>query len=364
MVGIELRRLWVRNFKSLRDFSLDVSTRLNVVIGINGSGKTALVEVFELWRDLVDYARGRVVNPFLKWWGYDRVVWRHDETLPIVLGLELFSTDPQLPRRVSYEVHITGSGGQFRILGEVLETERNGISLRHDTFKGILRIEMDTKLFGEFRTEKGAERLIDRFPVYIRHGLMGVAVRDVIRNLRSLELKPGVAVFEIPFKYSFILDACRTGDYVWRGASATRLAFELMEAVRDAKTEILKQIKEVVVKLAISMEGKGGDYLLIRALMSLVLNLSASLLVDAWSMVCKFVNGFLVIKEVDHRAVRSPQRLERHERLAPDASNFVPFLFSVTGGRLPPALEEAVRYAVPDAGDCRLSFDVTTDGFI
>ena len=60
-----------------------------------------MVEVFELWRDLVDYARGRVVNTFLKWWGYDRVVWRHDETLPIVLGLELFSADPTLPRRVS-----------------------------------------------------------------------------------------------------------------------------------------------------------------------------------------------------------------------------------------------------------------------
>ena len=57
MVGIELRRLWLRNFKSLRDFSLDVPTRLNVVIGSNGSGKTALVEVLELWRDLVDYAR-------------------------------------------------------------------------------------------------------------------------------------------------------------------------------------------------------------------------------------------------------------------------------------------------------------------
>ncbi len=57
MVGLELRRLWVRNFKSLRDFSLDVFTRFNVVIGTNGSGKTTLVEVFELWRDLVDYAR-------------------------------------------------------------------------------------------------------------------------------------------------------------------------------------------------------------------------------------------------------------------------------------------------------------------
>lgn len=362
MVGIELRRLWVRNFKSLRDFSLDVPTRLNVVIGTNGSGKTALVEVFELWRDLVDYARGRVVNPFLKWWGYDRVVWRHDETLPIVLGLELSSADPTLPRRVSYEVHITGSGGQFRVLGEVLETERNGISLRHDTLNGKLRIEMDTKLFGEFRTEKDPESLLDRLPEYMRYGLMGRAVRDLLRNLQSLELKPGIAVFEIPFKYSLILDACRTGDDMQRGALAIRLAFELMEAVEDSKTEILRQMKEVVVKPVISTEGKGSDYLLMRALMSLVLNLSASLLVDAWFMFCKFVNGFLVIKEVDHRAVRSPQRLERHERLAPDASNFVPFLFSVTGGRVPPALEEAVRYAVPDAGDCRLSFDVTTDG--
>jgi predicted ATPase len=362
VVGIELRRLWVRNFKSLRDFSLDVPTRLNVVIGTNGTGKTALVEVFELWRDLVDYARGRVVNPFLKWWGYDRVVWRHDETLPIVLGLELFSADPKLPRRVSYEVHITGSGGQFRILGEVLETERNGISLRHDTLNGKLRIEMDTKLFGEFRTEKGPESLLDRLPTYMRYGLMGRAVRDLLRSLQSLELKPGIAVFEIPFKYSLILDACRTGDDMQRGALAIRLVFELMEAVKDVKTEILRQMKEVVVKPVISTEGKGSDNLLMRALMSLVLNLSASLLVDAWFMFCKFVNGFLVIKEVDHRAVRSPQRLERHERLAPDASNFVPFLFSVTGGRVPPALEEAVRYAVPDAGDCRLSFDVTTDG--
>jgi hypothetical protein len=202
-----------------------------------------------------------------------------------VLGLELFSADPKLPRRVSYEVHITGSGGQFRILGEVLETERNGISLRHDTLNGKLRIEMDTKLFGEFRTEKGPESLLDRLPTYMRYGLMGTAVRDFLRILPSFVLKPGVAVFEAPFKYSLILDACRTGDDVRRGASATRLAFELMEAVRDAKTEILKQIKEVVVKPAISMEGKGSDYLLMCALMSLVLNLSASLLVDMWSMV-------------------------------------------------------------------------------
>ena len=90
--------------------------------------------------------------------------------------------------------------------------------MRHDTLGGKLRIKMDTKLLGEFRTERGTESLLDRLPTYMRYGLMGTAVRDLLRILPSLELKPGIAVFEIPFKYSLILDACRTGDDVRRGS--------------------------------------------------------------------------------------------------------------------------------------------------
>lgn len=70
----ELEKFWVRNFKSLKDLTLDVPTKLTVVIGYNGSGKTALVEVFELLTYVLDWKRGVIANPFARFWGYDKVV--------------------------------------------------------------------------------------------------------------------------------------------------------------------------------------------------------------------------------------------------------------------------------------------------
>jgi AAA15 family ATPase/GTPase len=84
---VELKKFWVKNFKSFRDVTLEFPTRLTIVVGTNGSSKTALTEAFELLTSTVEWAMGRTTNPFLKWWGYDKVVWRHDENIPIVLGL-------------------------------------------------------------------------------------------------------------------------------------------------------------------------------------------------------------------------------------------------------------------------------------
>jgi len=47
----EIRRLWVRNFKSLRDVELGFPTKLTVVTGPSGSGKTALAETFLILSD-------------------------------------------------------------------------------------------------------------------------------------------------------------------------------------------------------------------------------------------------------------------------------------------------------------------------
>jgi len=47
----EIRRFWVRNFKSLRDVALDFPTKLTVVTGPSGSGKTALAEAFLILSD-------------------------------------------------------------------------------------------------------------------------------------------------------------------------------------------------------------------------------------------------------------------------------------------------------------------------
>jgi len=55
---VELRKFWVRNFKSLRDVTLEFPTRLTIIVGTNGSGKTALTEVFELLTSAVEWAVG------------------------------------------------------------------------------------------------------------------------------------------------------------------------------------------------------------------------------------------------------------------------------------------------------------------
>jgi recombinational DNA repair ATPase RecF len=81
-----LVELWVRNFKSLRNVRVSFPTKLTVVGGANGCGKTALVEVFELLAYTFEWARGLNPNPLLKWWGYSNVVSGHNEDLPITIG--------------------------------------------------------------------------------------------------------------------------------------------------------------------------------------------------------------------------------------------------------------------------------------
>jgi predicted ATPase len=128
MLGVELKRLWVRNFKSLRDFSLDIKSKFTAVTGPSGSGKTSLVEVFELWRDVVEHARGNAPNPFLKWWSFENAVWRGDVSQPIALGLELVAGDV----RVRYELELYGRGADERV-----EVERGGARLEYSD--GVLR---------------------------------------------------------------------------------------------------------------------------------------------------------------------------------------------------------------------------------
>ena len=49
---MEPKKFWVRNYKSLRDASIEFPTKLTIVVGPSGSGKTALVEAFEALRNV------------------------------------------------------------------------------------------------------------------------------------------------------------------------------------------------------------------------------------------------------------------------------------------------------------------------
>jgi predicted ATPase len=132
MEKASLKKVFIKNFKSLHDCEIDIG-KMNVVVGANASGKSNLIEAFRLLKKIyVDKDN----FPFLEWWGYNNVVWQRKEELPIIIGLliDIEGYD------VYFETNFTGTGGKFQILQEVLDIrgyvkfEKKGewITIKHD----------------------------------------------------------------------------------------------------------------------------------------------------------------------------------------------------------------------------------------
>ncbi|MHA1339247.1 MAG: AAA family ATPase [Promethearchaeota archaeon] len=110
---MKLKRIEIKNFKSLKDCSIDLSN-INIVIGPNGAGKSNFIEVFTLLKKI--YADHNY-NPFEEWWSYDNVVWNKDESLNINLKLYF----DYYGYEIIFETEFSGKGGFFHFLKEVIE---------------------------------------------------------------------------------------------------------------------------------------------------------------------------------------------------------------------------------------------------
>ncbi|MDP2768026.1 MAG: AAA family ATPase, partial [Candidatus Methanoperedens sp.] len=160
MVKTNLRKVVIKNFKSLHDCEIDIG-KMNVVVGANASGKSNLVEVFRLLKKI--YIE-KDVFPFLEWWGYDNVVWQRKEELPIIIGL-LFDIEGY---DVYFETNFTGVGQKFQILREVLdirgyvkfEKEGEWITVKHnvnfieDVIKNLSKYEASQEIKAILKMEK------------------------------------------------------------------------------------------------------------------------------------------------------------------------------------------------------------------
>jgi predicted ATPase len=63
------------------------------------------------------------------------------------------------------------------------------------------------------------------------------------------------------------------------------------------------------------------------------------------------LRGVAVILGIDWKAVRRPQPPSKQERLLPDASNFLPYLYTITGGVVPESLVVVAGYVSPNVKD-------------
>ncbi len=142
MVKASLKKVFIKNFKSLHDCEIDIG-KLNVVVGANASGKSNLIEAFRLLKKI--YADNDSF-PFLEWWGYNNVVWHRKEELPIIIGL-LFDIEGY---EVYFETNFTGAGGKFQIFREVLD------------LRGYVKFEKESEWITVKHNEKFIDNIIEK----------------------------------------------------------------------------------------------------------------------------------------------------------------------------------------------------------
>jgi energy-coupling factor transporter ATP-binding protein EcfA2 len=444
---VVLEEFWVKNFKSLRNFRVSMPSKLTIVVGANGSGKTALVEVFELLTYMLEWARGLNPNPFLKWWGYSNVVSGHNEDLPITIGFKLKLDDIEgrireiksdnvrevvrysqrmltpmdivIPMDIVYEVEVSGKGGGFHILRENLsiisgnkvievDTARNSMTIVLDVANELTRaIELINRLIEVYGKRKELERfLLHHLIAHWGRVVKAKSLKELRRRIEEVETIVKVIGEPIPLLLTTIAGVFTIASTKLELTCEMKATYSIfnkfIDIVKDVEGGIsnpqdsmFDEVKDFILggrclerlerhineRLVVNTSSPVYQQLISRnipvdTLLNFVKGLIAismvggvlfrvsHLLFMASAVVYGFVEGIAVVKNIDWRMVTSPQVLERSERLRPDASNFLQFLFTTTGGSVGEDLREALRYSLPGYRDFNVVFEPTADGRI
>ncbi|MGQ4915248.1 MAG: AAA family ATPase, partial [Candidatus Asgardarchaeia archaeon] len=403
-IKVDVKKFWVKNFKSLKDFELDLE-KVNVLVGKNGSGKTNVIEALKLLKMIVNYFKGIEVNPFLEWWGYDNTVWKKDVNLNVSIGFEYevkvhksHLLEPNV--RARYEIVSTGIGGEFNILKEKIvipdvielvktqssieiivkkiknnicdkighdishsDSKRKYIKLDHFLL-GSLSISIDS-IYGPFKNtiekNKFKEELTNEIKSFCKLILKLIQEKLKTRLYDLFLLEQAIYDYKITFydidNYIEILDIDIT-DY-------------LEAAIRN---KIYDLLKEGILRSQFPLLHKLFDYattkepkINIHTLTGLIAYQPIALLRDKMKLITSAIIGAYIIankstilKKLDYKSVKEPAKLKKENILTEDGSNLTAVLYSMGKGRIPERIDLAVKYAFGE--NCKIGIEPTSDG--
>ncbi len=323
MKGIEVKvkKLRVRNFKSLKDFELDLQ-RLNVIIGPNGSGKTNSIEALKLFKMVLDYLRGEEINPFLEWWGYKNAVWKGDENLPITIDFEYSVTYKDKSVDSSYEITVAESDKEFKILEErisILSPLEVTLLARSDLWKLILKRELLEKYY----TKVSEEEIIK----------LRLEVLDKLKANQEVEIK------ESPHRYLM------------------KLVLDMIKIMADTESVVGFMHDNICDSISESLGLDAMGYHLSIVLDDLLDDLVYPITLGAVGAYI-IAEGTIILGRIEYKAIREPIHPKRELIISGDGSNLISVLSSV--GEIPERVVNSIKYVFGMDSNVRL--ETTSDG--
>jgi len=325
----EITEFKVQNFKSLKDIKIELKG-FNLLVGRNATGKTNIIEAFKLFRDTHRASDFSFFNPFFEWGGYQNVVWRGQEELPIILGYKLQIQDYE----VYYEICVTGLGGKFEILRESI------------TIPDIVNI-----------TVEGYKILIKHDPEFIEK-IWSKKICDELEELATISPIFGDQVSidkeQLILQEHEVLDRKTLKSYSWSGTYLDDFAILAIHVLTKAKRMPIIISPTVKIKRKIparsELEGKMKTHVepLITYAISSVPPPSP-------------IQPMIILRQLNFKAITNPQPVKREIILSEDGSNLANVLHTIytDRGGIPRRIQRVISSIF---GNVEIKPKITEDG--
>jgi len=312
---LQLKGIRIKNFKSFRDTTFEFG-KGNVVVGPNASGKTNLIEVFGLLKKI--YVE-KEMNPFLDWWGYDNVVWKRKEELPISVELKFKGGEYE----INFSTVFSGLGGKFKIVKEKIEV-KGFFTIEKEGER--LRIKHDNSFF-----EKAWAEFEKRLPhPFLNESEFRLEKKDSFLNQEVTLRTQDNNIFQC--------SSGGFGDYFDKYA----VSFEQYD-----QSKPIAKFQTLLFSPNIDKSARW----------------KTPLSQEIQYAFLPFFDQVLVLKTLKISEIKTPSRPKREARLSEDGSNVQNILYNLflKENKFPERITSFLNYSFPDT---TLKFELTTDGRI